>query len=143
MLESMQESFRGLIPHPVHPRFIPLSRFRSHRIFDLLKRVLQPERRAEPMGKIFLKGRLLHVFLTKFRKHCGYVAVKHRIRREKNDLIRPDPAAVLIEQVGHPLQRSGRLPAPGRPLHDEHTALVVTDNRVLLLLNRRHDALHL
>ncbi|MNC13865.1 hypothetical protein D3C75_616240 [compost metagenome] len=95
------------------------------------------------MLQIFLEGRLLHVLLTKLRQDGGYVAVEHRIRRKKYDLICCYPVAVLIQQIGHPLQRCGGFAAAGRSLDNKHAAFVITDNRVLLLLDRSHNALHL
>ncbi|MMZ62365.1 hypothetical protein D1872_245710 [compost metagenome] len=86
--ERLQEGGGRFILNALDPGLIPLAGMFRQNVFDLVEGVLQPKRMAQPVVEVLLKGRLLHVLFPQLREHRGDIAVEHRIRREKNDLIR-------------------------------------------------------
>ncbi|MNC30216.1 hypothetical protein D3C75_784930 [compost metagenome] len=104
--DHIQKSHRGLVSNSCSPR----SRLRPFRgiqqAFCLAEDILQLKFLAQTVLKIHLERRLLHVFFAQLREHGRYIAVKKRIRREQQHLVRLKHFAVFIEKIGHALQRS-------------------------------------
>ncbi|MNI33484.1 hypothetical protein D3C73_874380 [compost metagenome] len=103
--DHIQKSHRRLVGNSRSPcgRLRP---FRGiQQAFCLAEDILQLKFLAQTVLKIHLERSLLHIFFTQLRQYCGYIAVKKRIRREQQHLIRLQHFAVFIEQISHALQR--------------------------------------
>ena len=83
------------------------------------------------------------ILLAEVRQHLVDVLAEHRIDREQIDLVRPQILPLAVEKVGDPLQQHRSLPASRDSVHQQHRHVGAADDRVLLLLDRRRDGLHL
>ncbi|MNP27580.1 hypothetical protein D3C76_1205000 [compost metagenome] len=69
MLQRTQKSRRGFIRHSFHTGFISVRTGTGQSILDLVKRILQIPFRPQGVLQIFLKRRLLHIFLSQLGKN--------------------------------------------------------------------------
>ena len=83
------------------------------------------------------------ILLAQVRQHLVNILAEHRIDRQQIDLLRPQILPLPVEQVSDPLQQHGGLPASRDPVYQEHRHVIAADDRVLLLLDRGGDRLHL
>ena len=115
----------------------------SQNIFQLLVRILNLKSFTQPMIQVFLKCDLLHILFAEFWQHIGHVAIKHRIRRKKNDLIGIQPISIFVEQISNPLQGGRCLATASCAVNNEHPPVIMPDDQVLLLLNSSYYIVHM
>ena len=89
------------------------------------------------------EGEGLRVALTHVGQHVRDVVAKHRVRRDEEHVLGAEALAVLVEQVCDALEQHRRLARTRDAGDEQHGAVLVADDGVLLLLDGRGDRLHL
>ncbi len=119
--------------------------FRQRRIDPpqiLRRRLLRRAARNMQSVHQLLPRHRVRILLAEIRQHAGNVLLKHRIQRQQIDIARPQCLAVMVKQIGDPLQEHACFAAASNAVHQQHRHIRIPDDRVLLLLNRHRDRLH-
>ena len=83
------------------------------------------------------------ILLAQIRQHLVDVPAEDGVDRQQIDLLGPQILPLAVKQIGDPLQQHGSLPAARNAVHQQDRHIRAANDRVLLLLDRRGDGLHL
>ena len=85
----------------------------------------------------------LRVALAHVGQHVCDVVAKHRVWGDEEHVLGPEALTVLVEQVCDALEKHRCLARTSDAGDEQHGAVLVADDGVLLLLDGRSDRLHL